>query len=242
MSERYARLSHCWGRDVPLRLTKYTFTMFKRGFPPPDSLRHSRKSSLLSDDFTQKYLSVNALCFFQDSINDWSVQAQDMASVYSNSYLDIAASTARNSHAGLFERHKPDLRQAVGVRCGRGCSYVVYTSRFAYMDLVGALSERAWVVQERFLSSRAVHFGCRGRVHYECLACTTTAVLPMGFFTPRSWADFKTHDSLWETLSGPLTMNAERVIYGLWDKLLRYYTRGQLTFASDKAIDSIESL
>lgn len=48
------------------------------------------------------YLWIDSLCIFQDSVDDWRMEASTMANVYRNSFLTISAVSGRNAGAGLF--------------------------------------------------------------------------------------------------------------------------------------------
>jgi hypothetical protein len=47
------------------------------------------------------YLWIDSLCILQDSEEDWEEQSAQMAAIYSNSYLILAALHAANSSVGF---------------------------------------------------------------------------------------------------------------------------------------------
>jgi hypothetical protein len=48
------------------------------------------------------YIWIDSLCIVQDSSEDWLKESQQMESVYSNSYCNIAATKSADSDGGLF--------------------------------------------------------------------------------------------------------------------------------------------
>ncbi|KAE9365942.1 HET-domain-containing protein [Stipitochalara longipes BDJ] len=57
-------------------------------------------------DFTKflgcRYLWIDSLCIIQDSTDDWEHEAANMAYIYSESYLNIAATQSSKLNDGLF--------------------------------------------------------------------------------------------------------------------------------------------
>ena len=100
----------------------------------------------------------------QDDKDDWEEAAATMGKIYEEAHLTIAATWASNSDSGLFasdrERYKArklkDLELYVQERL----------DRFATSSKAYPLLTRAWVYQERFLSTRMVHFG-KDQVSYQ---------------------------------------------------------------------------
>src|ERR1700733_7877539 len=93
---RYVTLSHCWGKEAMISLLGSNIDQFTISIPLSSLSRTFREAI----EFTQKlgigYLWIDALCIIQDSQEDWSHEALLMSSVYSNSYLNIAATSSEN--------------------------------------------------------------------------------------------------------------------------------------------------
>jgi hypothetical protein len=51
-----------------------------------------------------RYLWIDSLCICQDDSEDWERESANMAAVYSNSYLTIAATNAKNNAVGCLTR------------------------------------------------------------------------------------------------------------------------------------------
>jgi hypothetical protein len=48
------------------------------------------------------YIWIDSLCILQDDKDDWGVQSAQMARIYEESAITIAASAAKNSEIGCF--------------------------------------------------------------------------------------------------------------------------------------------
>ncbi|KAK7935398.1 hypothetical protein PG985_000893 [Apiospora marii] len=148
---------------------------------------------------------------FSDSEEDWQREASLM-------------------EQGLFRDR--DSREA-------GCPYIPVTSQegfVCYVDLgvSGPLRTRAWVVQERFLSPRTVHY-TRDQLVWECSESFTLEGLSAGInLTQNANTLFKQHNTAIVTA----TLSPEKVykVYELWDTLVMQYTEGCLSFSSDRPV------
>lgn len=144
-----------------------------------------------------QYLWIDALCIIQDSTDDWEMQSAQMASIYSNSYLTIAASSCSDTQGSLFTDRWTYVTLPSGNRTKVGVGSVTtevgdYTyrirhfidcahQRFTLADNAqnhvadAPLLTRAWAFQERLLPNRTLHFHaeelvweCKAGVRCEC--------------------------------------------------------------------------
>ena len=129
----------------------------------------------------KRYIWIDALCIIQDDTDkvDWLHEAGLMHKVYSHSFLNIAATGALDSSRGLFTHRnaEQDLRP-VSISCSPPPigtkepapvqSFVMTDIMFFDRELMNApLHHRAWVLQERILAPRILHFGSK-QLFWEC--------------------------------------------------------------------------
>lgn len=182
------------------------------------------------------YIWIDALCIIQNSLEDWNNAAATMGAIYSNAYLTIAATSARDGNQGFLKPRPMSVEIPVDV-CGSGfeslqvrqmLSHVAFNN-YNVVDLVEApLLSRAWGYQERLVSSRVLHFMSE-EVVFECqegLKCECGMI--MEHLSPLTFPSIVKHD-----FSRALNAGVE-VVSEAWDTIVREYTMRGLTFESDR--------
>ncbi|CAJ2511424.1 Uu.00g070490.m01.CDS01 [Anthostomella pinea] len=166
----YATLSHCWGSSGPSqKLLRSQHGRLESGVPWTDLPKTFRDALEVASALGLQYIWIDALCIIQDSREDWIRESVQMGSIYANSVLNIAATGARNSEQGLFLQAESTTDRDVQVHWrGSAIDGVWYLlcpfipsdpdSARSYLMPPSPLDERAWVLQERLLSSRIVEF------------------------------------------------------------------------------------
>jgi hypothetical protein len=191
----YVALSHSWGGHKPRETTKATLDQHCRSIHLGESSKTFEDAAKVCRDLGYKYLWIDSLCVVQDDDADWAAEAANMSQVYRNAALTISAESAKDARDGLFavkERNEQSSTHVIiecdspsgqpGKVCVRTRAPNVQTSRivthFAHDSVPmseSRLASRAWVLQERLLSSRILHFykeelawSCCSISHCEC--------------------------------------------------------------------------
>jgi hypothetical protein len=220
---RYSTLSHRWGDDEFLKLTEDNQDSLLTSIPLSELPKTFKDAIDISQRIGLEYLWIDSLCIVQGNAADWRREAGSMNSVYGNSYLNIAASSAESVHEGCFL--KPSS-MVDGLRIPITINGVPLVREFrssSVYDLSTTkshLSTRAWALQERVLPSRTIHFGRRG-AFWECRTTTANEFLPGGF--PKQLG---------------IGLLNERIRKGhfasWWSDVVRLYSKANLTFPSDR--------
>ena len=256
----YVSLSHCWGSGHYFKLTTSTVDKMKAGF----------SMSLLSQTFKDairatlelgiSYLWIDALCIVQDSKSDWSQEALAMADIYQGACCNLAATGSADGNGGLFhdrnvnmvprcivetdwpESSVQKLRKQPEWGKNRKRLYEVRSDGFWRTELQRApLLQRAWVLQERLLAPRVVHFGAR-QVLWECFELEACQTYPNGLPFEYSPQRFKGLDPFVDGKRlrrnlGPTHIETDRFdAYYLWDNIITSYSEGALSHEEDKLI------
>lgn len=187
---KYITLSHCRGQNAaksPTTTTTATLQARKRG------LTFNEICPLFQDVFSlvrmsgYRYIWIDSLCIVQDDESDWQVQSMKMADIYAGSFLNIATTYAPDSSHRLFvdryfstnhkstfpvqsfkliadnkEKSEVHIRQSHTIDHEYICGDL-RRRRWQYAPLL----DRAWVLQERLLARRTLHFTLSELV-WEC--------------------------------------------------------------------------
>lgn len=181
LDQRYMTLSHCWGTSVPVTLQLANLVQFEHHIDLTQLPKTFQDAVQVTRALGISYLWIDSLCIIQDSIDDWYEQSRLMDHIYENGWCSIAATHAHNSSEGLFSNRNllpyssaGPLRVATHWMSADELSPVFLIEENPFFRHVGGspLLKRAWVVQERVLSLRNIHYA-QGQVFWECN--TTTA-------------------------------------------------------------------
>ncbi|CAI6088942.1 unnamed protein product [Clonostachys chloroleuca] len=169
-AEKYIALSHCWGMLEPETVPGYCTTTSnisdrRKGFRIVDLPQTFRDAIEVARELEVHYLWIDSLCIKQGPDGDWKDEAKRMEDVYSSAYCTLAATSAVDSNAGFLKRDA----SSVYVQDGSGRHIYVSTDTCDFDEEVeqATLNTRAWVMQERLLSCRTIHFGAR-QMYFEC--------------------------------------------------------------------------
>jgi hypothetical protein len=165
---------------LPIRLLQQNLESFRSNIPWDSLPLTFREAVFAVQNLGITYLRIDALCIIQYSEDDWASEAAMMVDVYANCYLNISADALTNATGGLFRNRDSSVDQSFVVPCPKldikSSAYRCYIDRWFGKVEQAPLKERSWVVQERFLSPRVVHF-CVGQVHWQCTQLLTSESL-----------------------------------------------------------------
>lgn len=220
---RYATLSHCWGSTQFLKLTKGNIDSFKHRLPVSELGATFQDALNITSRLGIDFIWIDALTIIQDDAEDWEKEAALMYTVYSNSCLNIAATSATDNSEGIRTRDR-SIVTSVEVEisvCGKR-QWWQFSSRNFYMNAVleSNLASRAWTIQEKLLPSRTLHLGDQGAL-WECREFIATELTPDGL------SDDILADAL---VARPRDDSRRRH----WDSVVQIYSDANLTFEEDK--------
>jgi hypothetical protein len=180
-----------------------------------------------------RYVWIDSLCIIQNDDQDWKKESAQMASIYQNSMITIAATASNGADSGLFHDNpmvadkelatltsNPDHKGIFIASNGR--------AKNMYHGFEGSpeLLTRGWIMQERLLRPRVLHFHhelvfeCRSKRYCECPESD-------GSQWPHNITSKDNCDEL-ELAKMTPTMLCES-----WHHILKHYSTLQLTFDSD---------
>lgn len=182
---KYACLSHCWGYPPTaiLRTTPSSLVSYQQSISYGKMPRTFRDAVSMTRKLGIAFLWIDSLCIVQDEVDktDWHEQSANMANIYRNAWITLAATAANDADGGCYTRmdvprlHLASLPLAV-VRYGDGRERELFARRkLGHVARSLPLLQRGWVCQERLLSPRILHFvgeelvwECNAGVHCEC--------------------------------------------------------------------------
>lgn len=159
-SGQWAALSHCWGNSRTQTLTTASLDEMEKAIPVASLPRNFRDAITITRLLGISFPWVDSLCIIQDSTQDWRAESAKMADIYKNSTITIAATNAERSSDGFLQGRQPEARCALRIH-EENVPVVLRPSIEWYSspEIVGPLTQRAWVLQERLLPERVLHFG-----------------------------------------------------------------------------------
>lgn len=238
---RYICLSHCWGTEQIIQTKTSTLQQYKEGISWDDLSKTFQDAIIFTRKLRVRYIWIDSLCIIQDSVDDWRAESSQMATIYENSYLTLAATKSKNGAGGCFSSASPECK-AHELRCkgDYGVPHPVYVRRNLHDNYNNPLLERGWVFQERLLSPRVVHFSAQ-ELYWECreaVACEcswikgskeeeTQRLSSISEYLLRSMLGKISH-------SIKLSSQSAQVLKDRWHEIVEEYTRLDLTFEKDK--------
>ncbi|KAL7900499.1 heterokaryon incompatibility domain-containing protein [Trichoderma sp. SZMC 28014] len=249
---RYATLSHCWGPRTskpPLKTTSDNILHHFEGIPLDDLNLNFKDAVLISIKLGVQYIWIDSLCIIQDNSNDWEIEAEKMADIYRQSYINLAASAAHDAHGGMVDLSSLYISKAIPTAVIRYRSTDPTVQNTAdqpddelmirpsslkqeYRDLLSHKTSpyfaRGWVLQEVALAPRTVYF-TTDQIMWQCREL------------------FESEDGTWSaenvipaldysfSVENCFDFTSKTRAYNLWQMWLKSYATRELTYSSDAA-------
>jgi hypothetical protein len=167
----YIALSHCWGAPTAEEKRQFCTTRENhkrrlKGFSIECLPKTFQDAIRVTRELGKHFLWIDSLCIIQDDIKDWGIEARRMEEIYSSAYCTIAASSARGWSEGFLNERSTSCIQ---VKHPSGTGIYVSDDMDDFVSDVekSSLGQRAWVLQERVLSRRTIHFASN-HTYWEC--------------------------------------------------------------------------
>ena len=241
----YSTLSHCWGDSDILKLTISNLESFKAGISLEQLPKTFIEAIFVARKLSIPYIWIDSLCIIQDSDDDWQTESVSMEDVYGNSILNIMATVSKNSHEGLSRSRDPkmlELCPAIQSKWEDAENDLFYLfNKEIWNDRLysGPLLKRGWVLQERVLSPRSLHF-CDSELLWECREMASCETYPAGLpnvckkknFKARPLSVSKFYERKYLIDGANKTMKG--IAYDRWVQWISLYGQTHLTKDSDK--------
>ena len=190
---RYATLSYCWGPDlgtIPRLLHRNLSDRLQEIML--DTLPRTIKDSVVcAYRLGIRYLWIDCLCIIQDSKQDWLQQSAFMAEIYSNAFVNFAATASSSCDGGLFRsRSCSDVNPCIVDPHFEGNPGFIYhcvdqdVSRNIKKKI---LNTRGWTFQETLLAPRTLQFA-ETQIYWQCESLCASEIYVDGlpYMTPLS--------------------------------------------------------
>ncbi|KAF3011315.1 hypothetical protein E8E14_002980 [Neopestalotiopsis sp. 37M] len=170
VSSPYVALSHCWGSlegSAKLCASRDNLQDLRNSIKFERLPRTFRDAMTVTRKLGMRYIWIDSLCIIQDDKQDWEYEAARMEQVFRGAYFTIAATSAKTSNDGFLTPRRPRSFLELITLNGQKV-YVCRAVDNFYEDVeLGELNERGWVLQERALSRRSIHFSSN-QIYWEC--------------------------------------------------------------------------
>lgn len=234
-AQPYVALSHCWGSCRNFLTTRDNIELRKAGFQLAELPATFSDAVLVTRALGIPFLWIDSLCIVQGDKEDWEVEGSKMADIYSDATVMVAATTATDDSQGFLTPRK-DYQTAtlefVGspslslrdLKRNQRVARVYVQADHDVVDRKDRLNERAWCLQERYLSPRILSFE-ETVTRWEC-------------FT-ENWSENGRGHTMGDSLFADRDNFTQ--LYKKWPKMIEHYTRRHLTYHSD-ALPALSAL
>ena len=237
----YVTLSHCWGNHQPLTLTQENLQTMKSEIPWSSLPKTFRDAITIARKLGLDYIWIDSLCIQQSGLGsreDWTRECELMSKVYALAAFNIAATSAKDSRDGCFFEREPALIQSHTVSVdwdatSHGRYDVSFWPSLWDKEVRDApLAGRGWVLQERILAPRVLHFSSR-QVFWECCELEASETFPNG--DPQNFIGGRLKANDFHSLIGP-KQRQHRTSGLMWRRIFTAYTSCLLSKEDDRLV------
>jgi hypothetical protein len=184
-----------WGKTQIITTTASTLAERMEGIAMESLSNIFRDAVEVARQMNVRYLWIDSLCIIQNDLVDWEKESAKMGSYYSNALFNIAAVSSTDGSGGLFTSHNPPevtpcpitvvFPSKVSIREGKKIEGFLRPSSSwdPVLQVAGfqrpPLWQRAWVLQERLLSSRLLMFS-NMQMSWKCRQEEASESVPEG--------------------------------------------------------------
>lgn len=163
-----------------------------------------------------------------------------MGDIYQNAFCTLAATIAEDGSRGLFSHRDPRrvvpcLISVIPINQPKKILRCMDTDDWVKNVNLAPLNSRSWVLQERLLSPRVLHFAA-DQLYWECSGQEASESFPEGLPPGEPGEQFK------QLLPFSGMANLEnpdykgRGPYVVWDQVMKAYSAGNLSRESDRLV------
>ncbi|OTB00327.1 hypothetical protein M426DRAFT_324375 [Hypoxylon sp. CI-4A] len=238
--DSYASLSHCWGNSKRLKLETSNIDQLRMNINIDELPTTYREAIAVCTGLNLRYIWIDSLCIIQDSREDWKREALTMKDVYQNAKLNIAAASSAESWQPSLSERDCKMIQPVDVTTHwddqeNGKYYLVDAAMYEDEVEKSPLCQRAWVVQEIWLSRRNLYL-TKNQLWWECCERVACEAFPKAI--PEVWlsADWLESRKGRSSIDQETRWGKRSFVYRRWDELVETYTSSKITYPSDRMI------
>ncbi|KAH6865544.1 heterokaryon incompatibility protein-domain-containing protein [Alternaria rosae] len=226
---KFVALSYCWGSGSQSQLRSDTIQTLMQYLDFNNLPQTIKDAVLVTRSLSIRYLWVDALCIIQDDPQDKAREIGSMAQIYSNAYITILASNARDAADGFlahrYEIEGPNARIPFRIAPNRFGSVTArkHFSRSSSIKAYNPLSTRAWALQEQMMASRILAY-TKHTLEWRCASGTMNLNNSLN-------ADLD-YDPVPKLIS-QLSTDPEEAL-SEWVRIVNDYSRRNMSLQSDK--------
>jgi hypothetical protein len=240
---QYLTLSHSWGAGEVTKLLKTNLIHLQERIPLQSLSQTFRDAIDITRKLTFRYLWIDSLCIVQDCPEDWLRESSAMRDIYKGCICNIAATVASEGSNSMFTQRDPLLISPFIIDVdwkGHQKQYVCLRGAVRYSGFIKApLNRRGWVIQERLLSHRTIHFS--SQLFWECRELEACETYPRGLPEEMNIEDEEENSRFYSfRLQGKSWLNDIRSNpdsrYDVWEAIVESFMCCGLTKEEDKLV------